>query len=80
MTYALPGPWSARANCAGLTDLMSSDHEHSIHALTICAGCPVITPCRNWALTDPDPAYGMIAGGLTPRQRRRMRSQRRRAS
>ncbi len=31
----------------------------------ICRGCPVLEQCRDWALTDPDPAEAMIAGGLT---------------
>ena len=31
----------------------------------ICRGCPVLEQCRAWALTAPDPAEAMIAGGLT---------------
>lgn len=39
-------------------------------ARAICSMCPVLDDCRTWALTIPDPAYGMIAGGLDPKQRR----------
>lgn len=34
-----------------------------------CQRCPVLAECRAWALSTPDPAVGLIAGGLTPRER-----------
>lgn len=48
-------------------------------AHTLCAGCPVLADCREWALTVPDPAIGMVAGGMTPHQRREAREEQREA-
>jgi len=45
-------------------------------AKAICATCPVLEPCQAWAMTDPDPAYDLIAGGLDPLERARIRRQR----
>jgi hypothetical protein len=38
-------------------------------AKTICHGCPVLTECREWALSEPDPAYTMVAAGMSPKDR-----------
>ena len=45
---------------------------HIAQAIAICAGCPVLEECRRWALTWPGPCDGLVAGGLTPADRRRM--------
>jgi hypothetical protein len=42
-------------------------------AKALCAGCPMLGPCRAWALTQPDPCVGLVAGGLTPAERQRAR-------
>jgi hypothetical protein len=42
---------------------------HIAHAKTICADCPVLEPCRAWALTRPDPCEALVAGGFTPAER-----------
>jgi hypothetical protein len=39
-------------------------------AIQACERCPVLAPCRAWALTDPDPSKGMVAGGMTTLGRR----------
>lgn len=38
-------------------------------AYRLCDTCPVLADCRTWALTTPDPAQGLIAGGLDPDER-----------
>jgi transcription elongation factor Elf1 len=38
-------------------------------AKLICHSCPVLTECREWALSEPDPAYTMVAAGMSPRDR-----------
>jgi hypothetical protein len=49
--------------------LSADDQAMEAHALSLCRECQVILECRRWALTDPDPATDMVAGGLTPHQR-----------
>jgi hypothetical protein len=44
------------------------------HAKALCATCPVRVVCLAWALTEPDPAVGMVAGGATPAERRALRA------
>jgi WhiB family redox-sensing transcriptional regulator len=81
---ANPGEWATQAACKGLTALFAlNTNAHrghgtrlavqASHARTVCTTCPVLEPCREWALTEPDPAYHMIAGGLDPHQRRLIR-------
>jgi len=78
-----PGNWADHAACKGHVDLFVCDTDYrnpgprtavkTSHARAICATCPVLTQCRAWALTEPDPAYHMLAGGLDPHERRLMR-------
>jgi hypothetical protein len=42
-------------------------------AKTLCASCPRLDECRAWSLGEPDPANGMIAGGMTPADRKAAR-------
>lgn len=88
MSYAIPGAWAEHGACVGATARMempttaptgtrgpAQRARHQIDAArTICQSCPVLDQCRTWALTDPDPAAYMIAGGLTPRERDALRS------
>jgi hypothetical protein len=55
--------------------LTEDDQRMEAEALELCRRCSVVLDCRRWALTDPDPATDMVAGGLTPHQRlaKRMR-------
>lgn len=45
------------------------------HARAVCADCPALTACREWALSTPDPTggHGMF-GGLTPADRAEART------
>jgi WhiB family redox-sensing transcriptional regulator len=79
---ASPGRWAASAACAGLTELMVADSKmlrrggamgRIREAKRVCVSCPVLDECREWALGFPDPAYDMVAGGLDPLERSRMR-------
>ena len=64
-------PWERRAACKDTDPHMwdSSSAESARHALKICAACPVLVQCRKQNL---DLEYGIV-GGLTERQRRRLR-------
>lgn len=76
-----PGEWVSLAVCKNqrmwYTDhCVHIDNERSFEdaemesaALALCGRCPVLLRCRSWAMTEPDPATDMVAGGLTPRQR-----------
>jgi hypothetical protein len=44
------------------------------HCKTLCYSCPVRNDCLMWALTEPDPAQWHIAGGLTTKERRKLRN------
>lgn len=52
-----------------------SHGQHSKPAKDICAACPVITQCRNYAINSPDILYG-VWGGMSEED---MREERRRA-
>ena len=57
--------------------VVKSYEDKIAEAKAICRRCPVLEECRDWALTDPDPAEAMMAGGLTFDERvvlRRLRS------
>lgn len=65
-----PGPWAAEAACKGKTEVMFPERGASVDpARGICAGCPVLEPCRAWAETVPGSQSGVIAG-LSGRDRR----------
>lgn len=81
-----PGSWADLAACKHKTEVMFSRspgvvaHRESRAerlrqqvAIDICMTCPVLGPCRDWALTDPDPAVDAVAGGMTPMQRNQWR-------
>jgi hypothetical protein len=40
----------------------------------LCVTCPRLEECRAWALTDPDPCNGMVAGAMTPAERNKARA------
>ena len=65
--------WRTQAACSGRPELVKGGHGEN-RRLAICFGCPVLAPCRSWALSLPE--WGEtddIAGGLTVRQRRAWR-------
>ena len=39
-------------------------------ALQVCAACPVLAPCRQWALNPVNPLLDGVAGGMTASARR----------
>lgn len=82
--YEPVGPWGAQAACKHSAPAMEmpggrgssntpARRRHIAAARIICKGCPVRVECLDWAFTTPDPADGMIAGGLTPNERDRAR-------
>jgi WhiB family redox-sensing transcriptional regulator len=82
--------WRDDAACRGATKQFEYPHNprrlstretHAIAAAkAICATCPVIESCKQWALTPlpngADAAYGMIAAGMTPGERSLLQGQR----
>lgn len=85
---ASPGSWADHAACRGHLHVMVVSErnerlEHNVgyvgyearvaNARALCHTCPVLTECEAWAMTEPDPARGLVAGGLTPQQRRQRR-------
>lgn len=78
-----PGEWIERAECGRLgVDMAISNNAKqgptspaSETRKAVCAVCPVVDECRRWALTEPDPAFMHIAGGLHPSERARLRRQ-----
>jgi WhiB family redox-sensing transcriptional regulator len=65
-------PWAAFGSCrrADPDLFFPGSEEDAAEALRICAGCPVRSQCREWAL-ETRVRYG-IWGGLTERDRRRL--------
>lgn len=79
------GGWQDRAACRGIASsvFFSPDSERGqararreSNARPICRACPVLTQCRERALTTGEP-YG-IWGGMTERERRQQARQLRR--
>lgn len=74
--------WMKEAACKGLTELFfpdKGDFEMAARAKAICADCPVIEPCLDYALHTGTATSGQrvegIWGGQSFKQRERMRSQ-----
>jgi WhiB family redox-sensing transcriptional regulator len=82
-TYATIGDWGLRAACKDSTRTMEmpslaterlpEGRRQVMLAKAICWRCPVLEQCRQWALTEPDPVPGMIAGDMTPDERKTAR-------
>lgn len=83
--YAAPGEWADDAACLGTKTMHLPDKPRrkltkqylaaAATARIMCNGCPVIDACFAWAMTDPDPAEGLMAGGMTPPERDALRRQ-----
>lgn len=71
-----PNRWQTRANCLGVDpDLFFPERGASTReAKSVCAGCEVKADCLEYALTNGE-KFG-IWGGLSERERRRLRRQR----
>lgn len=48
----------------------SEDPNERAEAAKVCRHCPVLIPCRNWALSLP-PGFVGVLGGILPGARRR---------
>lgn len=72
-----PGDWVKRAACRGTSpDLFFPTRgESTAEAKAVCADCHVRTQCLDYALTNCE-KFG-VWGGLSERERRRIRKQRR---
>ncbi|WP_328286583.1 WhiB family transcriptional regulator [Rhodococcus sp. JS3073] len=78
-----PTGWPMRARCRG-TDTSTffsptgesrkARDRRETAAKTLCAQCPVMRPCRDYALAAGE-AYG-VWGGMTERERRRAAARR----
>ncbi len=73
-----PTHWRQHAACRGKTSLMYPDlTQHTaaaigaaaLQARTICDGCPVVEPCAEAGMWEPDGVWG----GMTARERRHAR-------
>jgi hypothetical protein len=66
----------ARGACRGLRHIMFpptdvTGHDRNLaykQAVEICLGCPVLDPCLEWALMEPDPVKDGVVAGLHPNQ------------
>lgn len=80
-TYAIPArAWVKLAACRGhrmfLENPTTTGVVRELIAATVaetCDVCPVLDPCREWAMTTPDPAKDGIAGGLAYYERQAVR-------
>lgn len=72
--------WRDRANCLGVDpDLFFPERGASTReAKAVCHGCTARDACLEYALTSPVQKFG-IWGGMSERERRRIRSSRRAA-
>jgi WhiB family redox-sensing transcriptional regulator len=68
-----PHPWMTDANCAGVdVDLFFPERgESTYEAKKVCRGCVVRVECLEWAIARPE-KFG-IWGGMSERERRRLR-------
>lgn len=71
--------WRAAAACRGVDQsaFFVGVGESSRKAKAICATCPVIEPCLEWALDHFEVG---VWGGTTHRERRAIRRERRRVA
>lgn len=69
-----PGEWAELANCLGLApDLFFPARGQDItSAKAVCRDCVVRDDCLAYALTSPTERFG-VWGGLSERERRRVR-------
>jgi DNA-binding NarL/FixJ family response regulator len=59
------GAWAVRGACNGQPSLFE-DPKRTAEALAVCATCPVLNECHEWALRN---AVDGVAGGMTPEAR-----------
>lgn len=65
-------PWQFHAACIKDPEKMSATRPPLVwEALALCAQCPVVAQCRQWA--DEETGYVGVAGGAAYTSRRRQR-------
>jgi len=76
--------WHDRAACDGRdpsgTIFFPERGQSAARAKAICAGCPVVGECLEWALQNHREAEFGILGGMGERERRAERKRRREAA
>lgn len=79
ITALRPG-WMRNASCRGVDQsiFFPTRGESAELARSICSTCPVVDSCMTWSLAQPDD-HG-IAAGLSGRQRRQLRAERKRSA
>lgn len=78
---SLAGAWMVRAACRGVPTAAffpGADGRVEPEVRALCEGCPVREPCRDYALAGGILLYGYW-GGLSERDRRKLRRARRAA-
>lgn len=61
--HGAPGAWAERAACKGQTEVMfPTKGQSTAPAKRLCASCPVLEECSDWAATVPAGQGGVIAG------------------
>ena len=71
-THGPGDPWQNQAACAGQdpeawatpTGVQSGQMANARAALAVCAVCPVLDQCREWAQRSVDNRRGLILGGI----------------
>ena len=80
----LVGDWRARAACRGRSDVFfPAEGRPGQAARDVCAGCPVLEECREWAIvnvSDVDVVAGSVFAGVSARTIKRWRLQRKGAA
>lgn len=75
-------PWQRDAACLGKPEMMwlqrGASREAIAEARALCADCPVLGDCREWALSQGPKAVLGFVGGMSERERRHERARRRR--
>ena len=78
----MSGTWRDQARCRGIDPQIfhpaEDDEVGATAAKDICAVCPVVEPCLEFAISTRE--KDGVWGGLTARERRRLIRQRRRSA
>jgi len=70
--------WHDTGACRGLGPTLFFEEQHEIVAKSVCASCPVVAACREWAVSAGSGLYG-VWGATSHRERIRIRKAQRRA-
>lgn len=77
-------PWRGHSACAGMDPEIffpvRGDNAGVARARAICATCPVLDECKEWSLGFSEWQMNGITGGMSVRERARIRRERKMAS